>query len=271
MKRMITQELIDELSSIIEQGGFEWVLQIKDLISYDDNEGNIVLNGNTGIEIAHISHIVNNDKNSYFPELTNKAGKCVVVNEDEEGFEYKKSPTFWETDDNLDNLSSELLEQLQKGDIIFSSADEESAFVDYIYVGTSTDIIIKEFNSLFIILFTYTKESDEWSCIVDEAPLTMSGLTHSFNELDPTLKSICETAISTGDAQSCSHEQWSVIKALLDKSLYFNFSGQSMIKTYFNGINSYTFGIIDEDNLGAILEFAYNSSANTISVSYTEV
>ena len=86
--------------------------------------------------------------------------------------------------------------------------------------------------------------------IGDEVSLTLDGvnkiqfsaLTHSFNELDETLQGIIDSAISTGEAQHCTQAQWNAIKELLDKSLYINYEGYSMIKSVSDGIGNYVFG-----------------------------
>lgn len=72
-------------------------------------------------------------------------------------------------------------------------------------------------------------------------PQALVGLTHSFNELNPTLKAIVNDAISNGSA-TCSLQQWTAIKNLLDISLYFNYSGYSLLKTATDGLHDYVFG-----------------------------
>ena len=75
--------------------------------------------------------------------------------------------------------------------------------------------------------------------------LNFALLTHSFNELDATLKQIVDDAIDDAwtDGVACSQEQWTSIKALLDDSLYLSYGDWSMIKNAV-GINGrgYRFG-----------------------------
>lgn len=89
--------------------------------------------------------------------------------------------------------------------------------------------------------------------------LNFEALTHSFNELDPTLKQIVEDAIDDGDQDgvACSEAQWSVIKSLLEKSLYLNYGNWSMIKGTTDGFTTYTFGI-KSIAYGAQLSINYN-------------
>ena len=90
MKRMLSQTLIDKLAEFIEGQGDAWVSQMKELISYDEEEGVVHIGevAPAGLYLDDIQHFMNQDFDSFFPELTNQAGKSVVVNEDETGFDY---------------------------------------------------------------------------------------------------------------------------------------------------------------------------------------
>lgn len=109
MKRMLEQKLIDKLAELVDAQGVEWVSQMKDLISYDEEmemPSIFDLRINDVLYITSISdiHIPEDDK-SFFPELTDQAGKVVVVNEDETGFEYAENITPKLT--NLGNTDTE--------------------------------------------------------------------------------------------------------------------------------------------------------------------
>lgn len=103
MKVMIDNKLIDYLKSLKQTGSLEWVSQMKELISYDDHTedlllsgyvkcGNLHIDGQLGgdgwLQIDDISGLKTLDDVSFFPSLTDQAGKSVVVNDDETGFEY---------------------------------------------------------------------------------------------------------------------------------------------------------------------------------------
>ena len=176
MKRMITQELIEQLSQIIENGGFEWVSQMKELLTYNEElqafEVNSSITGketnsiifdfiNDEIWLDNLSILVNMDEDPFFPGLTDQAGKAVVVNEDETGFTYQIVPHVWTTDSAFEDLSSGILEQLQVGDIIYSSFEEGTAQVDEV----ETDYVyLKTYNISSVSEYEYIKEDDEWSC-----------------------------------------------------------------------------------------------------------
>lgn len=95
-------------------------------------------------------------------------------------------------------------------------------------------------------------------------------LTHSFNELDPTLKALCESAINAQTPVSCTQQQWNTIKKLLDKSLYFNYNGISMIKSIVDGIDMYSFGGCSGTNFGFKITFQHFPD-DTLYISYEEL
>ena len=97
-------------------------------------------------------------------------------------------------------------------------------------------------------------------------------LTHSFNELDATLKAIVESAIEDGGTSgvACTQAQWNAIKSLLDKSLYLNHEGWSMIKTLTNGIDEYMFGV-QGTSLGATIQIMYDSNDAELYVGFAEL
>ena len=90
-----------------------------------------------------------------------------------------------------------------------------------------------------------------------------TAFAHSFDDLDPTLKALCETAIGSRKPQPCTQEQWNTIKALLDKSLYFYYDGYTMIKTGGGYPEIYSFSCISV-NSGFALEFSYDLNELTI-------
>lgn len=101
-------------------------------------------------------------------------------------------------------------------------------------------------------------------------PQALVGLTHSFNELDPALKAIVDAAISTREEVACTQSQWDAIKVLLDKSLYINFNGYSLIKSYFNGINEYHFGTLAA-NHGEAVYLYFDTNRGMLTAEMDEV
>ena len=183
MKRMLSQKLIDQLTELVEAQGIDWVKQMKELISYIEEDDLIDITKAVQFEdviYLTLSDILNDGEQPYFPALTDQAGKCVVVNEDQTGYEYKDPSSF------------------------------------------------------------------------------MTQLTHSFVELDSTLQTIINQAISDGDTDgvACSEAQWLAIKSLLDKSLYLNYAGWSMIKGITDGLGTYIFGV-QSSSYGARLSFNF--------------
>ena len=96
------------------------------------------------------------------------------------------------------------------------------------------------------------------------------GLTHSFAELDETLQTLVQSAIDDGaeNGVACSEAQWNLIKALLDKSLFVNYQGYSLIKTATDGIASYLFGsnLVSNAAYSGVfhLEFNYDAENTTL-------
>ena len=108
--------------------------------------------------------------------------------------------------------------------------------------------------------------------IRDNSYSIIASLTHSFNELDDTLKALVESAIETGQGVACTEPQWNSIKLLLNKSLYFNYGGISMIKTYSDGMYNYVFGGNDLANSnGYTLSVQYDVTDNLINVVFAEI
>ena len=103
-----------------------------------------------------------------------------------------------------------------------------------------------------------------------EAKDLFAGFTHSLNELDPTLKTLCETAMAEQQPQTCTQAQWNNIKALLDKSLYFHYGDWNMLKLVDDGIDNYVFGSA-HFNVGASLEFIHDGVQEKLAVAFTEV
>lgn len=83
MKRMITQEMIDKLSKLIDDGGLSWVELMKSLIEYDDDLDAVKIDN----LCVPLNNIVNSDNVNYFPSLEDQAGKFLKVNDNEDGFE----------------------------------------------------------------------------------------------------------------------------------------------------------------------------------------
>lgn len=100
--------------------------------------------------------------------------------------------------------------------------------------------------------------------------LDFASLTHSFNELDPTIKQIVEDAIADADTNgvACTQAQWNEIKSLLDKSLYLQYGSYSLIKSYFNGIDKYVFGEYGGDDSG--FKFSILWTENLLYIVYEE-
>lgn len=102
--------------------------------------------------------------------------------------------------------------------------------------------------------------------------LNFENLTHSFDDLDATLKALCESAIASGDnGVSCTHEQWDKIKSLLDNSLYFYDNGYSMIKSYTDGISIYFFGSEISGEFAEGIRFLYDSNNLILYIKFYEI
>lgn len=101
--------------------------------------------------------------------------------------------------------------------------------------------------------------------------LNYSQLTHSLAELDSTLTQIVQDAIDDAwaDGVSCTQEQWNTIKALLDKSLYFNYNGVTLIKSFTDDNHEYGFGVT-HSQAGYSLDFYY-SDDNLLYAKYDEI
>ena len=72
-----------------------WVEQMKDVLSVDDSylTSMKIFKGEfycDDLILEQINYLKNVDDEPFFPSLTNQAGKAVVVNDDETGFEYKE-------------------------------------------------------------------------------------------------------------------------------------------------------------------------------------
>ena len=104
MKRMLSQKLIDKLAELVDAQGVEWVSQMKELISYDEDEdiisilhSYVKMAGTEFSEDVYLNGISSlrdvEEDVPFFPSLTDQAGKCVVVNDDETGFEYAEKGT----------------------------------------------------------------------------------------------------------------------------------------------------------------------------------
>ncbi len=100
-------------------------------------------------------------------------------------------------------------------------------------------------------------------------PSALDGLTHSFDELDSTLKAIVDDAID-GGSTSCTEQQWNTIKQLLDKTLYLSYEGLSLIKGASNGIDTYMFGCRGA-NYGYTFEIYYDVPSTTLNMYYEEL
>lgn len=187
---------------------------------------------------------------------------------------------------------------LREGDYIYDADKDSFVWVAEIpedYVGTfimfsndSSEIFEVGFvdeNSNYKYLTLTLSGIEIYNDITEEqviysingaSKLNFSQLTHSFNELDPTLKALCKSAILAGSTGvACTQAQWNVIKSLLDKSLYFNYEGTSMIKTYSTGIGTYAFGGVSlvegQVDHGFSLYFYYNADDEVLQIIYSEL
>lgn len=98
-------------------------------------------------------------------------------------------------------------------------------------------------------------------------------LTHSFNELDLTLKQIVDDAIIDNNYKGvpCSQAQWNVIKALLEKSLYLYYNLTSIIKIQ-TGLNDFVFGYVyspTDLDMAECMHIYYNNSR--LYIQYVEI
>ena len=117
----------------------------------------------------------------------------------------------------------------------------------------------------------WNEDNQGWNITVNGVEkLNFARLTHSFNELDPTLKAIIDNTISTQEPVPCTQAQWNVIKALLDKALYINYNGFSMIKATSDNIQNYYFGSLGA-LVGASLDITYDDVNNTLNVEYNDI
>lgn len=97
-----------------------------------------------------------------------------------------------------------------------------------------------------------------------------SGFTHSFEELDETLQGIIRNSFAE-DGTSCTEAQWSVIKALLDKTLYLNYNFLYLMKTFTDGVASYQFGNSSGALVGCSVQIYYDGDADILVSLYHEV
>lgn len=129
----------------------------------------------------------------------------------------------------------------------------------------------------FINLLNFGQSEKGKLLVVDDDGQTttedlFTAFTHSLAELDATLRGIVESSITDGEAKPCTQAQWGAIKALLDKSLYFNYTGQSLIKSVSDGVENYVFSGSDLNNQhGASLYFYYNVPDSELTVQFTEI
>lgn len=138
---------------------------------------------------------------------------------------------------------------------------------DLLWVGDDDSIGIEHYENGDITISSYMYAGELIVPTLKANNIDFSLLTHSFNELDPTLKALCESSITDKEAKPCTQAQWDTIKSLVDKSLYFNYSGINMIKSSFDGISSYRFGNdYPQTQDGQVLTFYYNESDETLEV-----
>lgn len=104
-------------------------------------------------------------------------------------------------------------------------------------------------------------------------PSLMTELTHSFSELDETLQEIIEEAFMDNGilGVACSQAQWNAIKSLLDKSLYLNYAGWSVIKSATNGIDNYSFGDTSGATSGYKITLWYNDNLQLVFAALEEM
>jgi len=102
-------------------------------------------------------------------------------------------------------------------------------------------------------------------------PEALAHLTHSFDELDPTLKKIVDDAIQDGETNgvACTTTQWNKINELLDTSLYIEYNGNSMIKSLVS-LNDFTFGIYNNE-IGNLLRIHYDFVEHLLYAKHSEV
>ena len=160
---------------------------------------------------------------------------------------------------------------LKQGDYIINASTGKYEWVEDVpedYTGANFFI-----DDLRIGIFNYVDGEEVDNITLDIIngvnKLNFAQLTHSFNELDPTLKALCESAVNNEVA--CTQEQWNVIKALLDKSLYFNYNGVNMIKSLFDGIENYSFGSMGGGDTGFKISFHFISDLSLLSIFYEEI
>lgn len=196
-------------------------------------------------QIDQLAELLNGHiPNEKFKELIESLGGISL----KAGYYIWKDTTLVNVEELPEDYNGFCIEINYDNDAIFLAMVENQAFTSHTMIDPSA------------ITFSYDGEY----CNVTKKgvdKLDFTQLTHSFNELDPTLKQIVDDAITDGatDGVACSEAQWSAIKSLLDKSLYLSYDGYSLIKTWFDGINYYTFGYLG-DVQGSSLEISYNDT-----------
>ena len=153
------------------------------------------------------------------------------------------------TEDNIDTLP---ISELGKP-ILYTTGEIDFVLypivkysdTDFMYAGLKNDGEPSVDSTLFIINIYTTESGIETS---ESTPFKIGEIsfvqnTHSLNELDEMLKDIVEDAIADNgqNGVACTQAQWNAIKVLLDKSLYLNYEGTSLMKTAM-GLNTYHFG-----------------------------
>ena len=178
----------------------------------------------------------------------------------------------------VENISQDILSKIKGGDIVVTP---EETYICLYYLAEDS-IILTTCDATWIDSANYNyyetephwRLSDHISLAFDDLPLSFTKNTHSFAELDATLRGIINDAITDawGSGVDCSQAQWNAIKALLDQSLYLNINGYSLIKNVTNGIGIYKFGSYSsEDNVGSKLDVFYDSTNHLLFVDFVEL
>lgn len=147
--------------------------------------------------------------------------------------------------------------------------DNDSIIIGSYEAGLLTNSVIMDADAIHI----FNVEGQSCSLTKDGvSKINFASLTHSFNELDPTLKQIVLDAINDDntDGVACSEAQWSAIKSLLDKLLYLNYGPWSLIKVTTDGIGIYVFGGMSND-YGARLSFNFETSTSILYALYEQI
>jgi len=164
------------------------------------------------------------------------------------------------------DIPQNILSKIKMGDTVAFSSGEVYVCL-YLYPEDSLYLVTADYVGISTAIFRYDSQtkwtfSSEIRTEFDRLPLDFDVNTHSFSELDSTIKRIVDDAIADSweNGVACTQNQWNAIKKLLDKSLYLYYNDLSLIKTITDGFSVYKFGLYDSDTSGVarVVDFQYD-------------